>query len=167
MICERCNSRLSAYIDGKLSTSDVQQLNHHLAGCRRCREDLRELQTMRRLLRSLPEPAAREEFWDSALRTARLRKPRMVRPIAFATATGIAAAALFLASLLLMRQPGVDLVVPSAKPQSALLISPASLITLHTRERARSPLADIGKVRVAGSDAEAADLADNGRFDVQ
>ena len=174
MICERCNSHLSAYIDGMLSAREVRELTVHLAECRRCREDLRELQTVRTMLRRLPAPEAREGFWDDALRTVRLRgRRRSIRwspGYAVGYAAGAAAAALALAALIMTAHHGQvtdsTLMAPAAGAMQ-VVISPASLVSLHTRERARSPLIDVAKVRFASDEAEAADIADNGRFDVQ
>jgi predicted anti-sigma-YlaC factor YlaD len=166
MVCESCNSRLSAYLDGNLSSKELRAVGTHIAACRRCREDLRELQDLKRILRKLPAAEAREGFWDDALRAVRTsrRKPAIW---AYGSAVGAAAAAVAVAIIVLISRP--DPTVPVGRIDRAIVmtINPVSLISLHTRERARSPLVDVAKVRIAGSMAEAADLADNGRFDVQ
>jgi anti-sigma factor RsiW len=167
MICERCNSHLSAYIDGMLSAKEVRELTGHLAECRRCREDLRELQTVRTILRGLSAPEAREGFWDEALRTVRLRDRKRLARWSPGYVAGATAAALALAAFVITSHH--DQVTDSSLtiPTAEVVINPVSLVSLHTRERARSPLIDVAKVRFASDEAEAADISDNGRFDVQ
>jgi anti-sigma factor RsiW len=167
MICERCNSRLSAYIDGKLSAAETRELNEHLTACRRCREDLRELNAVRAILRRLPEHEARQGFWDDALRAVRLRGRRRRVQWSPRLAVGAAGAAVALAAVVLLSRQDRSDFVPISPPASETVINPVSLVSLHTRERARSPLIDVGKVRFAGDEAEAADIAEDGRFDVQ
>src|SRR5690242_4368180 len=74
MICETCNFKLSAYLDGNLREFELRQVGKHLTNCRRCREDLRELQDLKRILRSLPDKEPREGFWDESLRSVRTRR---------------------------------------------------------------------------------------------
>jgi anti-sigma factor RsiW len=168
MICERCNSRLSAYIDGMLSAAEVRELNEHLAECRRCRDDLREIQAVRTILRRLPEHEARPGFWDDALRTVRVRGRKRRVQWSPRYAASAAAAALALAALVVMThhdQAGDSMPNPADVP--AAVINPVSFVSLHARERARSPLIDMAKLRFAGDEAEAADISEDGRFDVQ
>lgn len=167
MICERCNSRLSAYIDGKLSAAETRELNEHLTVCRRCREDLRELKSVRTMLRRLPEHEARQGFWDDALRAVRQRGRRRRVHWTPQFAAGAAGAAIALGAIVVLSHQDRSGFAPLPSPSSEIVINPVSLVSLHTRERARSPLIDVAKVRFAGDEAEAADIAEDGRFDVQ
>ena len=45
---------ISAYLDGELSRSEIDQLFGHLAGCGRCAVEMQELQAVRSAVRSLP-----------------------------------------------------------------------------------------------------------------
>lgn len=45
---------ISAYLDGELHGSELQQLVDHLGGCGRCSAELEELQRVRSAVRSLP-----------------------------------------------------------------------------------------------------------------
>ena len=169
MNCESCNSRLSMYADGKLGSADARELDDHLTVCRRCREDLREIRVLRGLLGRLVEHEPRQGFWDDTLRNVRLRRrPRGIRwsmrHAYGAAATGVAALLIVLA---VRPDHSGPISTPMAAPAPAITIDAASLIWLHVRERGRSPLVDVGKLRVAGGQAEAADMADNGRFDVK
>ena len=50
--------RLSAYLDGALSASDLEFVQAHLEVCGTCGRAYEELRTLRGLLRGLPDPAA-------------------------------------------------------------------------------------------------------------
>lgn len=166
MMCESCNLRLSAYLDGELGAAEMRHVGKHLVTCRRCREDLRELEDLKRLLSRLPVHDARGGFWNDALRSVRVRRRR---PVAwdYVNAIGAAAAGLAIVAIVMMSRPDRSAPIARTNHIAEMTINPVSLISLHTRERARCPLVDIAKIRIAGSEAEAADLADNGRFDVQ
>jgi anti-sigma factor RsiW len=45
---------LSAYLDGELTRSEVDQLFSHLASCGRCAAELEDIQSVRSAVRSLP-----------------------------------------------------------------------------------------------------------------
>lgn len=94
---------LSAYLDGALPASDLEQVQAHLEVCGTCGRAYEELRTLRGLLRHLPEPAvpsglaermhwrlAREEAavrpsaWRSAW--AALTRPAVTRPLRVALA---------------------------------------------------------------------------------
>ncbi len=165
MKCERCNLRLTAYLDGKLNARETRELSEHMANCRRCSEDLREFEQIRAILKGLPAPAPRPGFWDDSIRAVRMLavQKRRMRRLDFRYASGLAAA-IGIVAVLLSFPHGTDR-VPLPLPETA--INPASLVSLYARERGRSPLADVGKLRFASSQAEAADIEDNGRLDVQ
>ena len=58
---------LSAYLDDELPASQRQQVDEHLHQCPLCRAELAELAGLRRLLASVPSPAASldsELFWQ-------------------------------------------------------------------------------------------------------
>lgn len=45
---------LSAYLDGELSTAELQQVSDHVVGCEQCRAELHDLDRARIAVRSLP-----------------------------------------------------------------------------------------------------------------
>ena len=45
---------ISAYLDGELPRSDVEQLFKHLSSCGRCSAEMQDLQAVRSAVRSLP-----------------------------------------------------------------------------------------------------------------
>ena len=56
--------RLSAYLDGALGVRDLERVKAHLDICPSCQREYTELETLRTLLRTLPEPAPAEGFLD-------------------------------------------------------------------------------------------------------
>lgn len=48
--------RLSAYLDGALGARDLERVREHLDVCPSCLREYGELETLRKLLTSLPEP---------------------------------------------------------------------------------------------------------------
>jgi anti-sigma factor RsiW len=176
MKCESCNSCLSAYLDGKLNERQSKEMQEHISSCRRCREDLKELTQLRSVLRALPTPSPREGFWDDTLRTVRLsdtggkRRKRLHLRYSFSYmhAVGVAATLALVAVLMSLPHSAEKLPTPALAPAAHQeYINPVSLVSLHTREVARSPFVEMGKLRFAGSEAEAEDIADNGKIDVQ
>jgi anti-sigma factor RsiW len=69
--CTRCTDYLSSYIDGTLGALRSTAVRDHLAQCRRCRREYEELLRLQTLLRQLPAPAARGDFWPRAHTTVR------------------------------------------------------------------------------------------------
>jgi anti-sigma factor RsiW len=45
---------ISAYLDGELTRSEIDELSQHLSGCGRCSADLESMQAVRSAVRSLP-----------------------------------------------------------------------------------------------------------------
>jgi anti-sigma factor RsiW len=94
--------RLSAYLDGALSASDLGRVQAHLEVCGACGRAYDELRTLRGLLRRLPDAAVpaglvdrihwrlvreashRPSPWRAAL--AMLRRPAVMRPLRVALA---------------------------------------------------------------------------------
>jgi len=150
-------------------------MQEHVSSCRRCREDLKELTLLRNVLRALPTPVPREGFWDDTLRTVRLseaggkRRKRLHLRYGFSYmhAVGVAATLALVAVLMSLPHGTENVPTPIVAPAHEEYINPVSLVSLHTREVARSPFVEMGKLRFAGSEAEAADIADNGKIDVQ
>ncbi|HZO89220.1 MAG TPA: zf-HC2 domain-containing protein [Chthonomonadaceae bacterium] len=71
MDCPRCVEYLSDYMDGTLGARRSAAVREHLADCNRCRREYTELQRVRTLLRKLPAPTPRPEFWRRAYATVR------------------------------------------------------------------------------------------------
>src|SRR2546429_4433340 len=155
MDCERCNQRLSDLIDGRLRGRRAAATRRHIAECRRCADDHRELQSVRALLRSLPQPEAANAFWDDALGAVRqhasrsrvpaLRKPRSRVVIA---ELGLAGAAVCALILLLHSLPIVEQKSEVVRPASSgVTIHAASLVSYHAIANTATPLADVGRER--------------------
>ncbi len=93
----RLSRQLSAYLDGELTAEDEQEVREHLARCEACRDELRQLQAVRSLLRRLPEPQAPEDLWG-AVRSRTVRAlPRRRWPARAVLAVAAAAVVVLLA----------------------------------------------------------------------
>jgi anti-sigma factor RsiW len=93
--CDEFQPLLSAHADGALDTPNVHRLEHHLAGCERCREDLANTQAAFDLARLPPVADVERRALVNLPATAltELRRDRIGTPIWRAFAAGFLAAA--------------------------------------------------------------------------
>jgi hypothetical protein len=78
MTCEEIRDRLDEYVDGDLAEAEFQEIELHLDGCARCRDEERRLRALIAQAAALPEeiqPAA--DLWPDL--AARLRGPEGMR----------------------------------------------------------------------------------------
>jgi len=54
MSCNRIESRILAYVDGRLKASEAREVETHLAGCAACRVRVNEFRAVSSLLEELP-----------------------------------------------------------------------------------------------------------------
>jgi anti-sigma factor (TIGR02949 family) len=83
MDCRQCNDEVTAYIDGELSTSDVEQMNRHLEKCPPCLAEYRDLKSSTTLVVSHAwelEPSP--EIWNN-LRSRIAEMPAPASPFGF------------------------------------------------------------------------------------
>jgi anti-sigma factor RsiW len=76
--------RLSAYLDGELTHSELAALETHLPTCEQCQRELAALRQTRALLRALPTPALPRSFTlpaQPAIAERRRRAPTWARPV--------------------------------------------------------------------------------------
>ncbi|MEA3291569.1 MAG: zf-HC2 domain-containing protein [Pseudomonadota bacterium] len=78
--------RLSAYLDGELSTAEQRQVSDHVVSCAQCRDELQELDRARTAVRSLPGMDTGQLDRIPTVPTSRRRR------VALAGGVGIAAA---------------------------------------------------------------------------
>ncbi len=68
MTCRHCQQLLSPYLDNALSDTEREDLATHLPECTVCREILRQLESTRQLLQTLPAreitPAMETQLWE-------------------------------------------------------------------------------------------------------
>jgi anti-sigma factor RsiW len=156
MNCEYFNNKLSAYLDGELSNRESQRVRAHVCNCRRCWEDLRELEQLRVLLRNTCTITPESNFWTDVLRAIRLEKPSrktlrlrtMHRPsLGFALAGFVAAVLLFV----LVPRPSVRNAVQTR------IVEPITLVSLHADVRNDLPLADSGSMRYVFTEARSSE----------
>ena len=91
--------RLSAYLDGELSTAEQRQVSDHVVSCEQCREELHDLDKARTAVRSLPGMDTGQLDRVPTLPTSRRRR------VAVAGGVGIAAAVALFFALTLGGQP--------------------------------------------------------------
>jgi anti-sigma factor RsiW len=61
MSCKSIQSKLSAYLDGEMSGTEMQSVRSHVHGCHACQSELDGLKSVQMVLRGLPaspEPSA-------------------------------------------------------------------------------------------------------------
>ncbi len=71
MSCLDMQERLSAYLDGALSSDEMKQVAEHLRGCESCQTVLSELKQVRDALRSLPEVEVPADLHSSIMQRLR------------------------------------------------------------------------------------------------
>jgi anti-sigma factor RsiW len=106
------DDRLSAYLDGELDTAEREAVEGYLAASPEWREERDEIAYARETLRGLPTHEAPSGFWEGILspELTRARAKRRSRwPRIAAAATGVAVAAVVIASLVI---PSPDRVTP-------------------------------------------------------
>jgi anti-sigma factor RsiW len=106
------DDRLSAYLDGELDVADREAVDGYLAGSAEWRAERDEIAYAREALRGLPTREAPAGFWEGVLspELTRARAKRRSRwPRIAAAASGVAVAAVVIASLVI---PSADRVTP-------------------------------------------------------
>jgi anti-sigma factor RsiW len=106
------DDRLSAYLDGELDVADREAVDGYLAGSAEWRAERDEIAYAREALRGLPTREAPAGFWEGVLspELTRARAKRRSRwPRIAASASGVAVAAVVIASLVI---PSADRVTP-------------------------------------------------------
>lgn len=75
MNCPRCQSQISAYVDGELTGQEMLLMRRHLADCSECSQALAEDRQVRGLLAGMARPAAPDHL-DARLAQAVLQPAR-------------------------------------------------------------------------------------------
>jgi hypothetical protein len=114
LLCQKCQSSFSAYLDGAVSGRRMQQIAQHLDGCEACAHQFAELRAMQHSLAALGpakapadlglrlrlaishEQAKRESSW---LDTLNLKWENAVRPMLVQVSAGFAGAVLLIGSI--------------------------------------------------------------------
>lgn len=106
MSCEQWSEQLSAWVDGMLAESERKSLEAHLQSCEACRQTAKELQELKRKLRTMPVPSPKPEMWNRVMRHLRHRIQRrrltVVKPSVWLAAA--ASIALLIGAVTLMWQ---------------------------------------------------------------
>ncbi len=143
----------SAYLDQDLGVEEMRHVAAHLEVCRPCEADLRRMERTRALLRDLPPPRPRANFWEAAYR--RLEREEAIPLPWWRRLSMPQRSALVLAPAVLAMLAAVLLSIPDPAPQPALYGPDHvdALIDAHMRARAAQPLVDQGPVRMIMVDA--------------
>lgn len=70
MRCHQIQPLLSPFLDEHLDPGERRQVQQHLRECFRCRQQYESLVKVRSLLRNLPTPQPKPDFWKLALQRA-------------------------------------------------------------------------------------------------
>jgi anti-sigma factor RsiW len=165
MHCEHHNHLLSALADGELNKREAKKVQEHVRCCRRCSEDMAEIQSVKTLMNATrsftPEPVAIEQ----ALRRIREKSPRRFpRAVIVRFEYSAIIAAGLIALAFTIRAPFSSHPAPS--PVVDMTVDPAALVSIHAIARFQSPLAETGKLRNAIVESNAMDYSKDAQFDV-
>jgi anti-sigma factor RsiW len=167
MHCEKYNHLLSALADDGLSGRQKNQVQDHLVHCRRCCEDMAEINALKSLLYATrvntPEPTAIERTLRHVRERSVRRMPRAVI-VRFEYSAIIAAGLIALAFTI--HAPFSSHPVPVPTPVADMTVDPAALVSIHAIARFQSPLAESGKLRNAIVESNALDYSQDAQFDV-
>ena len=98
----RLRDQLSAYIDGELDASAAGRLEHHLAECGRCRQEMEQLRATVAALQELPAVEPPRSFTLSPDRVAPHPPMPVASPLAFGARIAAAGVAVALAVVLVV-----------------------------------------------------------------
>jgi anti-sigma factor RsiW len=73
MTCQCALSLIEDYIDENLFPAEAEQLERHLEGCSRCREEFRTAQRLKQLLKQMPRHDPGRDYWSETARLIRAR----------------------------------------------------------------------------------------------
>src|SRR5207248_9189018 len=130
--------------EGELKTRASRKVELHVRRCRRCNDDLRELQTLRLLLRNSSQPLPSPALWRRtflAIRNLNRRSKILTRQSGIHTGLATVCCVVILTYLLM---------VPSEvnnTPPPSPTFDPATLVSMHADLRSDLPLADSGAMR--------------------
>jgi anti-sigma factor RsiW len=79
-LCWSIRRVLGVYQDGALGHRRTQRVARHLQACPACQRELLELQSVTRLLHSLPSPSRPSEYWPGALRQLQRKLQQRAQP---------------------------------------------------------------------------------------
>ena len=146
---------LSAYMDKMTSAAEREAVEHHLADCESCREELESLRQMVGLLRRVPMETPRRSFiLAEAPAVSAAPQPRRMPAWGYAAATS--AAALVFAVILTADLSG-SLAGDSAVPDS--VAASAAEIAVEKEETVELPIVKAAEIEAVKEAAAAAPLA--------
>ena len=119
MSCERMETRIMGYVDGRLRESERAEVEKHLAGCAACRLRVSEFRSVKELLGELPqiEPSPAFDTRVRARVAALPKKSSWLRWFAPSPRVAFAASMLLLATVWLGRSTNVPVIPPTDEAQ--------------------------------------------------
>ena len=73
MTCQCALSLMEDYVDEDLSSAETEQVERHLEGCSRCREEFLAAQRLKQLLKQIPRHDPGRDYWSETARLIRAR----------------------------------------------------------------------------------------------
>lgn len=67
MNCNKAQELISLYIDNKLSSQEITELNVHLEKCEKCKQDYTALKNIKNILANTPKKEVSANFTDSVM----------------------------------------------------------------------------------------------------
>lgn len=119
MSCERMETRILAYVDGRLKEGERAEVEKHLAGCTACRLRVQEFRSVNELLEELPqiEPSAAFDVRLHARLAALPTRKSWWAWFAPSPRVAFAASLLLLATVWIGTRSTVPVVAPSDEAQ--------------------------------------------------
>lgn len=160
------HKKLNDYADGRLSVALQQKMQDHIHKCKRCNDELAEIQMLRMMLRSAATPAPDPNFWPNVYRIARLAsqtgkhspwKAVQPRRHGWSVALGVILAL------------GLTTTPQTLNQNLRMMrsVDPHALISLHARDRVTLPLSDAGELRTIYTYAIIADWEQDHELDIK
>lgn len=133
--------RLSEYVDGELTASEVTAVEEHLKGCAACRDIVHDLRAVARRAASLPEDVPAHDLWPAIGRAIGAETPVLVlrpRRAWLGTLPRLAAAAVLVAvlsggSVWLAMRRSTSVTPVAVAPAPAAFVGPARLTPASMR----------------------------------
>jgi anti-sigma factor RsiW len=107
-LCKQFSEKLSGLLDGELSVREAEGVKKHLESCEHCRAEYREMEQLKKVLKTSAPPAPSGEKWSSAWKNIEggIAARRPGRAFRWAAAAFAAAAVIVVCAALFLSSPG-------------------------------------------------------------
>ena len=133
MDCEKFRSMLDAYIDGEMSAEEMRQFMDHAEACEDCRNELREAEMLRDIMKDMDDgvavPLPAQAAWRNAVKQE-ARKLKLRRAMKYAYAAAAALVVVVGSTVAFNAVNEKDSVAPEAQP----MVMRAAVVAAETEE---------------------------------